>query len=182
MQHSEQMLRKEIKIFNVVCTADLKQPIDIASFNKYKFLSSNLHLYRCGYVKDDTMQGRVTVFGNGKLISVGTKSPAHAYEELEKASKILKKYKLIKSHKIVPVVRNMVSSGFIGKIVNFSHLARVLPKSMYEPEQFPAVIYRGHSNVVSLIFASGKVVFAGAKTVEDINVAYYELQKKITAN
>jgi len=37
-------------------------------------LSSNLDLYRCGYVKDDTMVARITVFGNGKLISVGTKS------------------------------------------------------------------------------------------------------------
>src|SRR5690349_15149101 len=102
MQRLENPLRKEIKISNVVCTADLKQPVDIRSFNKYKFLSSNLDLYRCGYVKDASMVGRVTVFASGKLISVGTKSPEQAEKELLKASKILRKYNLIKSYKIIP--------------------------------------------------------------------------------
>ena len=75
MRRLETKLRSEIKIQNTVCTADLKQEINIASFNKYRYLSSNLELYRCGYVKDDFMTGRVTVFRSGKLISVGTKSP-----------------------------------------------------------------------------------------------------------
>jgi len=51
MQKSEILLRPEIEIQNVVCTADLKQKIDIASFNKYRYLNSNLYLYRCGLLK-----------------------------------------------------------------------------------------------------------------------------------
>jgi|GEM_PF-5625541 len=74
MQRLDNPLRKEIKISNVVSTADLKQKIDIASFNSYKFLSANLNHYRCGYIKDNTMVGRVSAFASGKLISVGTKS------------------------------------------------------------------------------------------------------------
>ncbi len=69
MQKLKSVLLSEIKIQNTVCTADLKQHIDIASFNKYEHLSSNLDLYQCGYVKDNDMIGRVTVFGSGKLIS-----------------------------------------------------------------------------------------------------------------
>ena len=53
----------------------------MASFNKYRHLSSNLEPCRCGYVKDDFMTGRVTVFRNGKLISVGTESPDQAKKE-----------------------------------------------------------------------------------------------------
>ncbi len=53
MQRLEPTLRHEIKISNTVCTADLKQKIDIGSFDNYEFLSSNLELYRCGYVKDN---------------------------------------------------------------------------------------------------------------------------------
>ncbi|MBT4325776.1 MAG: hypothetical protein HOD60_02550, partial [Candidatus Nitrosopelagicus sp.] len=68
-------LLPEIKIANTVSTAVLNQKVDIASFNEYEHLHSDLELYRCGYVKDNKMVGRVTIFGNGKMISVGTKSP-----------------------------------------------------------------------------------------------------------
>ena len=52
MQVQDLKLRKELKIVNVVCTADLKQQVDIASFNEYEHLHSDLDLYRCGYVKE----------------------------------------------------------------------------------------------------------------------------------
>ena len=179
MQRLDVLLRKEMKIVNVVCTADLKQCVNIASFNKYKFLSSNLDLYSCGYVKNDTMIGRVTVFASGKLISVGTKSPKQAKDELEKACKILKQYKLINSYKIDPQIRNMVSSAFLGKTVSLNKLARTLPRSMYEPEQFPGLIYKIQNSVTALIFASGKIIVAGAKTFSELNNAFYEISNRI---
>ena len=130
-------LHSEIKIQNTVSTADLKQKIDIASFNDYQHLSSNLDLYACGYIKDDAMIGRVTVFRTGKLISVGTKSPEQAAKELKKASRILQKHKLAKSTKITPQVRNIVSRFDLKRKLPIEKLARTLPKSLYEPEQFP---------------------------------------------
>jgi transcription initiation factor TFIID TATA-box-binding protein len=172
-------LRKEVAIQNVVCTADLKQPVDIASFNEYKNLSSNLALYRCGYVKDQTMTGRVTVFASGKLISVGTKYPEQAYEELQKAGNILKKYKLIESFRIIPKVRNIVARFDLGKRIHLEQLARTMPKSMYEPEQFPGLIFRIQDSRVAMIFASGKGVFAGAKTISELNQGLFEVEKWI---
>lgn len=171
-------LRKEIKISNVVCTADLRQPIDISSFNEYEFLSSNLSLYMCGYVKDNTMKGRVTVFSNGKLISVGTSSPEKAFLELKKAKKILHDYNLIKPSKIIPQIQNIVSNTFLGKKVKLEKLARTLPRAIYEPDQFPGLIYRIHGSIVALIFASGKVVIVGATKFEELNSAFFEIQKR----
>ncbi len=84
LQKLKTNLLPEIKIQNTVCTADLNQKINIAEFNRYYFLSCNLDLYRCGYVKDDSMIGRTTVFANGKLISVGTKSQKEAIKKLKK--------------------------------------------------------------------------------------------------
>lgn len=172
-------LRKEIKIQNVVCTADLKQTIDIASFNKYEHLSSNLSLYRCGYAKDDSMVGRVTIFASGKLISVGTKSPEMAFKELKNASRILQKYKLSKMVKIIPQIRNIVARCDLGSRVSLEKLAKSLPHSMYEPEQFPAIIYRLGGSVVVLIFASGKAVIVGSRSIEEINSAYFELSHRL---
>ena len=175
MQKLESKLIPEVKIQNTVSTADLKQKIDIASFNEYEHLSSNLDLYACGYVKDNSMVGRVTVFRNGKLISVGTKSPEQSEKELRKASKILQNYKLAKSIKIIPQVRNIVARFDLERKLPIEKLARTLPRSMYEPEQFPGLIYRIHNSCVALLFTSGKGVIVGAKSIEEINLAYYEV-------
>ncbi len=179
MKTSSIKLRSEIKIQNTVCTADLEQEINISSFNKYKHLSSNLELYRCGYVKDDSMTGRVTVFRTGKLISVGTKSPDQAKKELKKACKILQKYKIAKPAKITSQVRNIVSGFNVNKKLPIETLARTLPKSIYEPEQFPGLIYRIQDSCVALLFASGKGVIAGAKSIEETNSAFFDVESRI---
>lgn len=170
-------LLPEIKIANTVSTADLNQKVDIGSFNEYEHLHSDLELYRCGYVKDDKMIGRVTIFGNGKMISVGTKSPKQSFRELRKAMKILHEHKLVKSRKLEPQTRNIVANTNFNKSLDIEKLARTLPKSMYEPEQFPGLIHRMHHSVVALIFASGKAVIVGSKTIEDINSAYFDLNQ-----
>lgn len=89
------------------------------------------------------------------------------------------KYKLIKSCKILPQVRNIVSNAFLGKSAKLNDLARTLPRSIYEPEQFSGLIYRIHGSIVALIFASGKVIIAGAKTLEELNLAFFEIQQRI---
>jgi transcription initiation factor TFIID TATA-box-binding protein len=178
VQVLESKLIPEIKIQNTVSTADLKQPIDIGSFNEYEHLSSNLDLYACGYVKDKSMIGRVTVFGNGKLISVGTKSPEQSIKELKKASRILKKHKLATSIKIIPQVRNIVGRYDLKRKLSIEKLARSLPRSIYEPEVFAGLSYRLQGSCVVLLFASGKGVIVGAKTIEELNSTFFEINKR----
>lgn len=179
MQKLDTQLRKEIKISNVVCTADLKQKVDLTTFNKYPHLSAKLGLYYCGYVKDDEMIGRVTVFHTGKLISVGTKTIEQAELELEKTKSILKKYHLIKNCKITPKVQNIASSTTLKKKVDLVSFARGVPKSLYEPDQFPGIIHRVYGSIVDLIFSSGKVIIVGSKSYEELNEAYFYLSKTV---
>jgi transcription initiation factor TFIID TATA-box-binding protein len=48
---------------------------------------------------------------------------------------------------------------------------------MYEPEQFPGVIYRmDDPKVVILLFASGKLVCTGAKKESEVHRAITKLQ------
>jgi transcription initiation factor TFIID TATA-box-binding protein len=169
--------RSEIKIVNTVCTADLEQNVSLTDFNKYDNLSANLELYACGYVKNKTMIGRVTIFRTGKIISVGTKSIESAFKELEIAAKILKKHKLIKSYKLKPKTQNIVTSINIQRTINIEKFARSLPKVMYEPEQFPGLIMRFPGSTVALVFASGKIVLTGAKSYRELNSAYFELNR-----
>ena len=52
------------RITNVVVTADVMQTVDATRFNEHSWGLFDLECYggRCGYVKDNTMEGRVTVF------------------------------------------------------------------------------------------------------------------------
>jgi transcription initiation factor TFIID TATA-box-binding protein len=49
---------------------------------------------------------------------------------------------------------------------------------MYEPEQFPGLIYRmDEPKVVILLFASGKLVCTGVKKEQDVFDAVHKLHK-----
>jgi len=54
---------------------------------------------------------------------------------------------------------------------------------MYEPEEFPGLIFRMDSpKVVILMFASGKLVCTGAKTEKEVYEAVYKLKKILEEN
>ncbi len=66
-------------------------------------------------------------------------------------------------------IQNIVASINLGARIHLEQAARKLPRSMYEPEQFPGVIHRMlDPKTVILIFASGKLVCTGGKTEKDV--------------
>jgi TATA-box binding protein (TBP) (component of TFIID and TFIIIB) len=70
-----------MKIHNVITTANLRQYVDITKFIEYSWGEYDLERYggRCGYVKDAKIQGRVTVFLSGKMISTGVRAYINLY-------------------------------------------------------------------------------------------------------
>jgi len=69
----------------------------------------------------------------------------------------------------VVTIQNIVASVDLGGRIHLEEAARTLPRSMYEPEQFPGLIYRmPDPKTVSLIFASGKIVCTGAKKESEL--------------
>jgi transcription initiation factor TFIID TATA-box-binding protein len=51
---------------------------------------------------------------------------------------------------------------------------------MYEPEQFPGLIYRmDEPKVVILVFASGNLVCTGAKKEQDVYDAVHKLHARL---
>jgi transcription initiation factor TFIID TATA-box-binding protein len=66
------------------------------------------------------------------------------------------------------IAKNFVEVARGGKI-RLEEAARLLPKSMYEPEQFPGLIRRmPDPKTVILLFTSGKLVCTGAKREGDV--------------
>ncbi|KAG2478385.1 MAG: TATA-box-binding protein [Nitrosopumilales archaeon] len=73
-------------------------------------------------------------------------------------------------------IQNIVASINLGGKISLEQAARTLPRSMYEPEQFPGLIHRMlDPKTVILLFASGKLVCTGGKTAKDVHRAVNNL-------
>jgi transcription initiation factor TFIID TATA-box-binding protein len=112
------------------------------------------------------------------LIEITEKFPDTEYhpEQLEMAIKAvntvvqkLRKGKIKIKKDAVITVQNIVAAINLGGKIHLEKAARTLPRSMYEPEQFPGLIHRMlDPKTVLLLFASGKLVCTGAKKESDV--------------
>ena len=119
------------------------------------------------------------IFSTGKMVCTGAKSESGVYKAINKVVKLFKKYGIdIGKPKIV--IQNIVASGTLNATVDLERAAYLLENSMYEPEQFPGLIYRMiEPRVVILVFSSGKCVCTGAKKEKDVEEAINKLYKRL---
>ena len=163
----------EPEIVNVVATADLKQKVNLMEISKLPHTIHDPEIYggRVAYLKTPEMHGKVTIFPSGKLISVGTKSPLQAQEDLEKTHETLSEHGLIKPTKITMNLRNLVALLNLQKTIDLETLANE-QHVIYEPEQFPGAILKTTTpKATYLIFASGKIVIPGTRSLEELKEA-----------
>lgn len=162
---------KLYRIQNVIATADLKHSINVTKFNDYGWGRYDVEANydgRVGYVKSETMQGRVTVFTTGKLISTGGKSISHSLYQLEHTMNILVRNGFARKVSLQPKIQNLVATADIGSKIDLNRAAVSMPHTIHEPEQFPGLIHKTDGGPTFLIFASGKIVLAGAKSEKNI--------------
>lgn len=168
------------RIVNVVATASLDRPMDLESLHKL-FPHEVIHdpeIYggRTAYFKSKDMQGKVSIFWSGKMISIGTRSVEKAKQELTLVAKTLNA-----SLKTEPNVQNIVATANLGFEVDLYKIASSNKiKAIYEPDQFPGAIIHlplpKNATVASiLLFASGKLVCVGLKDTKDVHAAIEQL-------
>jgi len=94
--------------------------------------------------------------------------------------------RLLKQHGIdirnepIIEIQNIVASANLRAGVDLEKAAFLLENAMYEPEQFPGLIYRMREpKVVLLIFSSGKVVCTGAKREEEVREAVMKVYQML---
>lgn len=153
-----------MKIVNVVAVATLDQPLDLPLIHS-KLAGSSFpeksHWLRMR-LEDNTY---MAFYRSGKFL-ITQKHP----EDLRKISdRVLEKLKDIGVDVKVTEIRihNIVVLETIPlKISLENFIANLNPKkASYEPEQFPALVYKDWG-VSFLLFSSGKVIVTGAKTIE----------------
>jgi transcription initiation factor TFIID TATA-box-binding protein len=120
------------------------------------------------------------IFNSGKMVCTGAKSEKEARGAIMKVVKELKKGGIIIISKPDLKVVNIVASASLGGMIDLEKAAFTLGKTMYEPEQFPGLIYRmDDPKVVILLFASGKLVCTGAKKEQDVYDAVQKLHTSL---
>ena len=159
-----------VDIVNVVASATIDQKLDLNEITK-KFPDVEYHpeqfpgaAFRLKSPKTATL-----LFTSGKMVCTGSKSEEMAVKAVNTVVQKLRKggIKIKKNAEVT--VQNIVSSINLGGKVHLEKAARTLPRSMYEPEQFPGLIHRMlDPKTVILVFSSGKLVCTGGKTEKDV--------------
>ena len=170
-----------IRIENVVASATLNQRVDLNAVVKgypgveYRPEQFPGLVFRLKRPKTATL-----IFNSGKMVCTGAKSEKEAKRAVMKVIRELKKSGIIIIGKPELKIQNIVASANLSGLIDLERSAYSLGRTMYEPEQFPGLIYRMNvPKVVILLFASGKLVCTGAKQEEDVYEAVSKLHKKL---
>jgi transcription initiation factor TFIID TATA-box-binding protein len=172
-------VKATVSIENVVASATLNQKVDLNAVVKgypsveYRPEQFPGLVFRLKRPKTATL-----IFNSGKMVCTGAKSEKEARRAVMKVVKELKKGGIIIISKPEMKIQNIVASGVLGGTIDLEKAAYSLGKCMYEPEQFPGLIYRMEDpKVVILLFASGKLVCTGGKKEPDVYVAVNKLHE-----
>ncbi len=167
----------DISIENVVATATLDQKLDLIAIMKvfrnveYRPKRFPGLVFRLKKPKTATL-----IFSTGKMVCTGAKSEKLARTAIRKVVRELKNNGSIILGKPTIVIVNIVATANLHGKIDLEMAADIMDNVMYEPEQFPGLIYRmGEPKVVILIFASGKLVCTGGKSAEMVDIAVAKL-------
>ena len=174
-------VKASINIENVVASATLNQRVDLNAVVKgypgveYRPEQFPGLVFRLKRPKTATL-----IFNSGKMVCTGAKSEKEARRAVMRVVKELKTSGIIIISKPELKIQNIVASASLGGIIDLEKATYTLGKTMYEPEQFPGLIYRmAEPKVVILLFASGKLVCTGAKREQDVYDAVSKLHKEL---
>jgi transcription initiation factor TFIID TATA-box-binding protein len=175
----------KVKVENIVASTIFADKLDLdmiaqtlkeTSYTPKKFPGI---VYRLAEPKTATL-----LFRSGKANCTGAKTIEDVKLTVKMVGEKLEKIgvKVNKNPKIE--IQNMVVTADLGGRLNLSNVAMTvgLDNIEYEPELFPGLVYRQNKlSLVFLLFASGKIVCAGGKKVDDVILAANRLFNILTS-
>ena len=159
-----------VSIENVVASATVDQKMDLNAITK-NFPDVEYHpdqfpglVFRIKSPKTATL-----IFTSGKMVCTGAKSEQMSRNAVKTVVTKLRKGGIKVKKDAEVTIQNILASINLGGKTHLEQAARTLPRSMYEPEQFPGLIHRMlDPKTVILLFSSGKLVCTGAKKEDDV--------------
>lgn len=162
-----------ITIQNVVSTVCLNTRLDLKSINS-RTRNSEYNPARFHGLVMRILEPRTAalIFTTGKIVCTGAKSEQDSLLATKKFARIIQKlgFNIRFTDFIVQNIVATCDLRFPIKLENLNQMHNQF--SSYEPELFPALIYRMvKPHLVILIFVNGKLVFTGSKSRNDIKEA-----------
>jgi transcription initiation factor TFIID TATA-box-binding protein len=166
-----------VSIENVVASATVDQKIDLNDIvKKFPGVEYNPEQFPGLVFRLQTPKTATLIFRTGKMVCTGGKSEEMAIKAVRTVVQKLRKGGIKIKKDAVVTVQNIVAAINLGGKIHLEQAARKLPRSMYEPEQFPGLIHRMlDPKTVILLFASGKLVCTGGKKENDIYRSVHNL-------
>ena len=175
----------EIKVENIVASTAFADKLDLdmiarsvkgAEYEPEQFPGL---VYKLSNPKTATL-----LFRSGKANCTGAKNIEDVQRSVDIISEKLRQLGVDVYKNPEIVIQNMVAVGDLGGELNLTETAVSLglENIEYEPEQFPGLVYRiKEPKVALLLFSSGKIVCAGAKSTEDVSKAAEKLSKELNS-
>ncbi|CAB0017030.1 unnamed protein product [Nesidiocoris tenuis] len=158
-------------IQNVVCAVNLGCTLDLQSIN-FRTRNSEYNPKRfCGVVmRLFNPKATALIFSSGKIVVTGVRHEQNAVLASRKYARIIQKLGFKVQFKDFKI-HNMVATCDLRFPLRLDNLHQIHGQfSSYEPELFPALIYRMiKPRIVILIFVNGKLVVTGAKNRAEIH-------------
>lgn len=171
----------EVRIENVVASVTLNQEIDLEKIlEKFPQTEYDPQRFPGLIYKLKDPKTALLVFASGKMVVTGAKAEKMAYEAVKKIVKDLESNSILKDPTVDVKIQNVVASGNLFGEIDLEEAVLRLDFSMYEPEEFPGLIYQmKEPKVVILLFASGKIVCTGARKEKEVFESVERLREEL---
>jgi transcription initiation factor TFIID TATA-box-binding protein len=172
-----------VEIQNVVAVATLDLKLDLLAIMKvFRNVKYDPKRFPGLVFKLKRPKTATLIFTTGKMVCTGARSERGAKSAVGKVVRELRRQDFIIMSPEIDIV-NIVGTADFGGEVDLESMADILDDVLYEPEQFPGLIYRmTEPNVVLLIFTSGKLVITGAKREEQVHEAAEKMRSILVEN
>ncbi|MCK4938500.1 MAG: hypothetical protein KAR85_07840 [Methanosarcinales archaeon] len=169
-----------LKVVNVVITADLCIPLDLADIAVKLDIPYNPRKFDGLVYRADSPRSTMIFLKNGKIVCNLKK-----LEDIKKWQPVFEdtlKIVNIEHGRVKIEVQNIVSTTDLGNTLDLTHLAVLLglENVEYNPESFVGLVYRvPEYNATLMIFRTGKVNILGTKKPGDAEHAFNKLRSII---
>jgi len=175
----------QVTIENIVASAKISEVLDVEFLaDKIPEVSYNPDEFNGLTLKFEKPKTAVLILFNGKLVCTGAKDMDEVKTVVKKTVKKIKDagFEVKKNYKVE--IDNIVASVDLKKKLQLGSISKglLLKHVVYEPEEFPGLIYKlDDSDAVLLLFSSGKIVCTGVKKVEDASNVINMMKEKLTS-
>ncbi|MFO7835119.1 MAG: hypothetical protein R6V83_00545 [Candidatus Thorarchaeota archaeon] len=168
-----------IDIRNVMVSAQFPHRLDLdeiaASLRNVEFEPK----YRGIIYRMDEPEAVLVMYSKGTIVAVGCKSKEVSIEAIRKTVELIREKRITVDSDPVIQVHNIVATVTTGSSINIELASMKLEYSVYEPEQFPGLIYKPTPGISISLFSQGKITVTGARTESEVEAYAQETVSRL---